>query len=76
MRYIVAVKREARGKMTESLSDLLDRVPGLQTMGGDENAGRYQVEATPQALDELNRISADRLHVEPLIMHERVATTL
>jgi hypothetical protein len=74
MRYIVAIKREARNKMTEKLSDILNRVQGLRTVGGDENTGRYQVEATPQALDELNRISSDRLHVEPVIMHERLAT--
>lgn len=75
MRYIVAVKREARNKMTEKLSDILDRVPGLQTLGGDEWSGRYQIEATPQAVDELNRISSDFLHVEPLIAHQPLAAS-
>jgi hypothetical protein len=76
MRYVIAVKREARSKMTEKLSDLLNRVRGLKTVGGDESLGRYQVEATPEAVDELNRLSADRLHVEPLIEHERLPSNL
>jgi len=76
MRYIVAVKREARNQMTEKLSDILDRVPGLQTVGGDEGSGRYQIEATPQAVDELHRISSDRLHVEPVIAHQPLTTSL
>ena len=75
MRYIVAVKREARDKMTEKVSDILNRVQGLETVGGDERSGRYQIEATPQAVDELNRISSDLLHVEPLIAHQPLATT-
>lgn len=58
--------------MTEKLSELLDRVPELETVGGDENSGRCQVESTPQALDELKRISADRLYIEPIIVHERL----
>ncbi len=74
MKYVVAVKREARGQLKGTLAELLKNIPGVQCIVGDADATRLQVELTPEGYEGLQKASQGRLHIEPLILRQRLST--
>ena len=72
MKYIVAVKREARSQMKQPLSQLLAGISGAQNIVGDDSAMRAQADLTPQAIHQLQQVAPDLLYIEPLIAHKAI----
>jgi hypothetical protein len=70
MRYVVAVKREARAEMKQPLSDLLAGISGVQNIVGDDAAMRAQADLTPEAVEELKQAAPEQLYIEPLLAHK------
>jgi len=70
MRYVVAVKREARGQWTESLSEFLTRIPGAGNILSSPDSPRVQVDLTTEGVQRLQEVAGHMLHIEPLIPHK------
>jgi len=70
MKYVVALKREARGQLKESLCQFLAKIPGAGNIVGDDDAVRVQVDLTPEAVAQLEKLGADLMYIEPLVAHK------
>jgi hypothetical protein len=70
MKYIIAVKREARDRLGDGLSEVVKGVPGVEPVGSSPNSWRMQVEATPEGITVLKNVTRNDLLIEPLIYHE------
>jgi hypothetical protein len=74
MKYVVALKREARNTFHGSLADYLRPLPGVCQVTGEAGTTRVQVEVTEEGYAEINRLSEGRFHIEPLITHRPIGT--
>jgi hypothetical protein len=63
-RYVIAPKRQARGRVDASWQRLLAQVPGLSVQGATPH--RTQVEADPQAIQEAARLLGEDFLIEEL----------
>jgi hypothetical protein len=68
--YVVAIRREARSD-TMTAEEWVCQVPGVHVTGAG-NPSRVVIEASPQAVSEIERRFGDTLIVEPEIRHERL----
>ena len=70
MRYVVAIKREARDTAP---SDLLPRITESQDLEliGSIQFGRMIVDATEDTIDNINREFGSYVYVEPIISYEK-----
>ena len=73
MRYVVAVKREARARMKQPLSKLLAGISGVQNIVGDDAAMRAQADLTPEAVEQLEQVAPGQLYIEPLLAHRALS---
>jgi hypothetical protein len=73
MKYIIAVKREARDTLDGNLLEVVKNAPGVEPVGNSPSPWRVQVEATPEAITELQNTTGDKLLIEPLIYHEALS---
>lgn len=69
--FVVAVKRTMRDQAPADWADQVAGVRGVSLTGG-VNPARIQIEATADAIDEVQR-RFGYCHVEPLIEHHRNA---
>jgi hypothetical protein len=70
MKYIIAVKREARDTLDGNLLEFVKKVPGVEPVGNSPSPWRMQVEATPEGITALQLVTGDKLLVERLVYHE------
>jgi hypothetical protein len=75
MKYVIAVKREARDTLGDSLSEIVKGVSGVDPVGKSPNPVRMQVEATPEGIAKLQDLIGDKILIEPLILHEAFSAT-
>jgi hypothetical protein len=68
--YVVAIRREARLEAVTA-EERVRQVPGVHVKGAG-NPSRIVIEATPQAISEIERRFGDKVIVEPEIRHERL----
>jgi hypothetical protein len=73
MKYIIAIKREARDSLAGNLLEVVNKVPGVEPVGNSPSPWRLQVEATPEGITELQNATGDKLEVEPLIFHKTLS---
>jgi hypothetical protein len=66
--YIIAVRRDARGRIPELWTNQLKEIDGL-TLLGASNPMRVQVLASPAAIERVREIYGDCCSIEPLIEH-------
>lgn len=66
--FVVAIKRNARNRVSHDWVDRLREVDGVEIMG--YGPVRAQIVATPQAIDTLRDILDDNFHIEPVIPHK------
>jgi dephospho-CoA kinase len=67
--YVVAIRREARSEATTA-EEWVRQVPGVHVKGAG-NPSRVVVEASPEAVSEIERRFGDKVLVEAEIRHER-----
>jgi hypothetical protein len=65
--YVVATKREARSDGI-SAAERIRGAPGIEVKGAG-NDDRLVIEASPESASELRRRFADKLIIEPEILH-------
>jgi hypothetical protein len=68
--YVVAIRREVRST-SRTAEEWVRQVPGVQVKGAG-NPSRVVIEASPQAVSEIERRFSDKVIVEPEIRHERL----
>jgi hypothetical protein len=68
--YVVAVRREARSD-TMTAEEWVCQVPGVVVKAAG-NPSRLVIEASPQAISEIERRFGDKLIVEAEIRHKRL----
>jgi hypothetical protein len=68
--YVVAIRREARLE-TVTAEERVRQVPGVHITGAG-NPSRVVIEASSQAVSEIERLFGDKVIVEPEIRHERL----
>jgi hypothetical protein len=68
--YVVAIRREARSD-TRTAEECVRQVPGVHIKGAG-NPSRVVIEASLQAVSEIERRFSDKVIVEPEIGHERL----
>jgi dephospho-CoA kinase len=68
--YVVAIRREARLEAVTA-EERVRQVPGVYVKGAG-NPSRVVIEATDQAISEIERRFGDKVIVEPEIRHERL----
>jgi hypothetical protein len=68
--YVVAIRREARSG-TVTVVEWIRQVPGVKVKGPG-NPSRIVIEASPQAVSEIERRFGGKVIVEPEICHERL----
>jgi dephospho-CoA kinase len=68
--YVVAIRREARS-CTVTAQEWVRQVPGVQVKGAG-NPSRVVIEASSQAVSEIERRFGYKVIVEPEIRHERL----
>ena len=67
-RYVIAVKREARDRVSSDWTDQLRQIEGLEVKGAA--GGQHAViEATPAAIEQVRHRFSDMCHIEPEILH-------
>jgi hypothetical protein len=66
--YLIAPKREARGKAPHDWAQRIRSVPGVRLVS-PETAPVLRVEATPEALEQLRRQLGECCHIEPAVTH-------
>jgi hypothetical protein len=67
--YVVAIRREARSD-TMTAEERVRQVPGVLVKAAG-NSSRVVIEASPQAVSEIERRFGDKIIVEPEIRHKR-----
>lgn len=68
--YVVAIRRKARSD-TMTAEQWVRQVPGVQVKGAG-NPSLVVIEASPQAISEIERRFGDKLIVEAEICHKRL----
>jgi hypothetical protein len=68
--YVVAVKRDKRAEVPPDWLDTVRGTPGV-TIVGDSNPERVQVNATPQAIEDLRRKLGECCHVEKVVRRQK-----
>ena len=68
--YVVAIRREARSDLMTA-EEWVCQVPGVQVKGAG-NPSRVVIEASPQAVSEIERRFGDKIFMEPEMRHERL----
>jgi len=68
--YVVAIRHEARLE-TMTVEEWVRQVPGVHVKGAG-NPSRVVIEASHQAVSEIEHRSSDKVIVEPEIRHERL----
>ncbi len=68
--YVVAIRREARLEVVTA-EEWVRQVPGVHVKGAG-NPSRVVIEASPQAVSEIERRFGDRVIVEPEICHSHL----
>ncbi|KLK93067.1 hypothetical protein AA309_10870 [Microvirga vignae] len=68
--YVVAIRREARSEAMTA-EEWVRQVPGVQVTGAG-NPSRLVIEASPQAVSEIERRFGDKLIVEAEIRHNHL----
>jgi hypothetical protein len=68
--YVVAIRREARSDIITAEA-WARQVPGVVVKAAG-NPSRLVIEASPQAVSEIERRFGDTLIVEPEVRHERL----
>jgi hypothetical protein len=66
--YIIAVRRDARDRVSELWMNQLKAIDGL-TLLGATNPTRVQVLATPDAIERVRELYGDSCHIEPVVEH-------
>ena len=66
--YIIAVRRDARDRVSSVWPNQLKSIEGL-TLLGASNPMRVQVLASPEAIERVRELYGDSCHIEPLIEH-------
>jgi len=70
MKYIIAVKREARETLGENLLEIVSHTPGVEPVGNSPSPWRLQVEATPEGIEALKDAGENKLLIEPIVYHD------
>lgn len=68
--YVVAIRREARSD-TMTAEEWVRQVPGVHVKGAG-NPSRVVIDASPQAVSEIERRFGDMVIVEPEIRHKHL----
>jgi hypothetical protein len=68
--YVVAIRREARLEAITA-EEQVRQVPGVHVRGAG-NPSCVVIDASPQAVSEIERRFGDKVIVEPEIRHERL----
>jgi hypothetical protein len=71
--YVVAIRREARLEATTA-EERVRQVPGVHVRGAG-NPRCVVIDASPQAVSEIERRFGDKVIVEPEIRHERLGAS-
>lgn len=67
--YVISIRRDARDRAPADWIDLVRRVAGI-TIRGSAHPDRIQVEASPEAIEELRHSLSSIAHIEKLILHK------
>lgn len=69
--YVVALKRDRRASAPSDWAAQVRRIAGV-TVIGDASDQRMQIEATDEAIREIQHRFAEDLHVEPVLPRQRL----
>jgi hypothetical protein len=69
MKYLVALKREARGRAPSGWQQKLASLPGVQAESG-LGTDRVHIEATDEGVERARRTLGEFLHIEPIVYRQ------